>query len=275
VRIWLQIPPIDGSEAFGDTCGISTRKPAPLSIVVAGLLLGLFPSFLIAQESVEKTPRAASFESLMKTSMEARAEGDDLAAAEALAGAAKLQPGNADLHNAAGSHYFFAGKPKASVEQFDIAVELVPAREPHHWQRGISHYYAGMFEAGKRQFEIHREVNGNDVENSAFHFICVAKAESPETAAAQLIPVTGDSRVPMAEIMKMFAGELTPDEVVKAAGADKNHLCYAHLYAGLYLEALGKNEESLAHIQKAAIDYRQDHYMGKVAQVHYQLRTAE
>jgi hypothetical protein len=35
-----------------------------------------------------------------------------------------------------------------------------------------------------------RTVNPNDVENAAWHFLCVARAESPEKARAALLPVT-------------------------------------------------------------------------------------
>jgi len=57
--------------------------------------------------------------------------------------------------------------------------------------------------------------------------------------------------------------------------AKRNHLCYAHLYLGLYHEALGHEEKAKAHMLKAAVDYKMDHYMGKCAQVHVKLRGWE
>ncbi|NNC88790.1 MAG: hypothetical protein HKN82_10070, partial [Akkermansiaceae bacterium] len=44
------------------------------------------------------------------------------------------------------------------------------------------------------------------------------------------------------------------------------------LYLGLYHEALGEEAKAAAHMQKAAGDYKMDHYMGRVAQVHVKLR---
>ena len=66
-----------------------------------------------------------------------------------------------------------------SVDDFDRVAELRPDVEPELWQRGISQYYAGDFAACARQFETHRTVNAADVENAAWHFLCVAKRDDP------------------------------------------------------------------------------------------------
>jgi lipoprotein NlpI len=117
------------------------------------------------------------------------------------------------------------------------------------------------------------------VENAAWHFICVAKADGVEAARKVLIPISGDARVPMKEVHELFAGKGSEEAVLKAASTGdvaedvrQNHLCYAHLYLGLYFEALGEKEKAKTHMVKAATDYRMEHYMGKVAQVHVKLR---
>ena len=86
----------------------------------------------------------------------------------------------------------------------------------------------------------------------------------------------------MKEIHALFAGKGSVEVVIAAAKAGsngpavlRNHLCYAHLYLGLYFEALGKDQLAAEHMKLAAVDYQMDHYMGKVAVVHHQLRTAE
>ena len=78
----------------------------------------------------------------------------------------------------------------------------------------------------------------------------------------------------MKEVHALFAGTGTPEAVTDSAkagnpSADKlrHQLCYAHLYLGLYYEAIGEKEKSAKHIRLAAVDYKMDHYMGKVAQV--------
>ena len=176
-----------------------------------------------------------------------------------------------------GVDMFFEAKPKESVEAFDALLKLEPRAKPELWQRGLSLYYAGDFKGGREQFETHQTFNTNDVENAAWHFLCVARAESVEAARKALIPIEGDSRVPMKQVHQLFAGKAMPEEVLKAAetgeGNDlRNHRCYAHLYLGLYFEAVGDNAKAREHMVKAATDYKMDHYMGKVAQVHVKLR---
>ena len=185
----------------------------------------------------------------------------------------------AGLLQSRGVEHFFAGQAKASVADFDAFLKENPRRAPYHWQRGLSLYYAGDFDGSRKQFEIHQKVNSRDVENAVWHFLCVARLKGVETAREHFIPIEGDRRVPMAQIHQLFAGEGTPREViaaVQAAGGNasdkRDHLCYAHLYLGLYFEALGESNASLVHIKKAAVDYKMDHYMGKTAQVHWRLR---
>ncbi|MCX6857192.1 MAG: hypothetical protein NTV80_20065 [Verrucomicrobia bacterium] len=172
---------------------------------------------------------------------------------------------------------FYAAKPKESVAAFDQLIALVPDSKPQLWQRGLSLYYAGNFKAGREQFETHQTVNTVDVENAAWHFICVARAENVEAARKALIPIEGDTRIPMKQVHELYGGKATVDDVLKAAesgeGEDlKNHRCYAHLYLGLYFEAIGDEAKAKEHMVKAANDYQMDHYMGKCAQVHAKLR---
>lgn len=56
-----------------------------------------------------------------------------------------------------------------------------------------------------------------EVENAAWHFLCVARAELPEAARQQLLPVGPDARVPMREVYQMFLGRATPAQVLAAA----------------------------------------------------------
>lgn len=177
----------------------------------------------------------------------------------------------------AGVQAFFDAKPKESVAAFDQVVKLAPESKPQLWQRGLALYYTGQYKEGREQFETHQNVNSADVENAAWHFICVARAENVEAARKALIPIEGDTRVPMKEVHELFAGKGSVEAVLKAAetgdGDDlKNHRCYAHLYLGLYFEALGEDAKAKEHMIKAAKDYQMDHYMGKCAQVHVKVR---
>ena len=175
---------------------------------------------------------------------------------------------------------FFAAKPVESVAAFDKLIALQPAVKPQLWQRGLSLYYTGDFKAGREQFEVHQTVNGNDVENAAWHFLCSAKSDGVEAARKGFIPIEGDGRIPMAEVHELFAGKGSVEAVLKAAETGegeelRNHRCYAHLYLGLYFEATGDDVKAREHMLLAAHDYSMDHYMGRVAQVHVKLRGWE
>lgn len=176
-----------------------------------------------------------------------------------------------------GEQHFFDGEIAEAIADFDAVIALFPEQDPHHWQRGLAYYYAGEYAKGKAQFERHQTVNTQDVENAVWHFLCAVRAEggSVETARKDLIPIEHDSRVPMAQVHDLFAGRGTVEQVLEAAGDERNALCYAHLYLALYFEALGETEKSAEHIRKAAFDHSMDHYMGKTAQVHAKLRGIE
>jgi len=171
----------------------------------------------------------------------------------------------------------FAAQPVESARRFDQVVAAMPAAEPQLWQRGLALYYAERFADGVKQFDLHRTVNPNDVENAAWHFACAARLEGPQAARARLLPVGADARVPMTEIMQLYAGRCGPDAVLAAAeqgaaGARRNQQCYAHLYLGLFFEATGDATKARHHMTQAAGAFSMNHFMGTVAAVHCRLR---
>jgi lipoprotein NlpI len=169
--------------------------------------------------------------------------------------------------------HFEAGRIAESAADFDRIVQLDPTAAPYLWQRGIALYYAGRYDDCRQQFELHRTVNPNDVENAAWHFLCVARGESPARARAALLPVGPDPRAPMRQIYQMFRGAMPPEQVLRSAGAPAAAQFYARLYLGLYFEALGDRRRALEHITAAAADRYASAggYMHMVARVHLRL----
>jgi lipoprotein NlpI len=170
---------------------------------------------------------------------------------------------------------FENGRLAESAAAFDSLAKAAPDQVPYLWQRGIALYYVGRYEDCRRQFESHRTVNPNDVENAAWHFLCIARAESPAKARAALLPVGPDARVPMRQVYEMFRGTLTPEQVLAAAGAQPDAQFYGHLYLGLYFEALEMKDRALQHITIAAGDRFEPYggYMHMVARVHLRSLT--
>ena len=105
---------------------------------------------------------------------------------------------------------FAKGRITESVAAFDELARVAPAEAPYLWQRGIALYYAGRYKDCRAQFESHRKVNPDDVENAAWHFLCVARDESPSAARAALLPVGPDPRAPMREVSRCFGARSAP-----------------------------------------------------------------
>ena len=181
---------------------------------------------------------------------------------------------------AQGEEHFFAGRIRESLVEWDAQVKEQPASLAGHWQRGLALYYAGRYHDGRAQFEVHQKVNREDVENAAWHFLCVAKSESIAVARKLFIPITHDTRVPMKEIHALYAGQGRTEDVLQAAEAKagistaalNRQRCYAQLYLGLYHEALGDAFQARVHLLKAAALAPAANSMGQVAVVHCQVR---
>jgi lipoprotein NlpI len=193
---------------------------------------------------------------------------DRIGAAPAAARSQAAAPAQAILDRAMND--FASGRIDESIRGFDEVAKLAPRSAPQLWQRGIALYYARRYKDCRQQFEEHRQVNPNDVENAAWHFICVARGESVRIAREDLLPVGADPRVPMRQIYDMLRDSLSPEGVIAAAKTDPEALFFAHLYVGLYYEATGNKARALEHITEAAAERYATvgGYMHAVARVH-------
>lgn len=184
------------------------------------------------------------------------------------------QPKSANLYVMRGMVHFQAGDIDRSITDFDRSIELDPRSKPYLWQRGISLYYAERFKDGAEQFEVHRTVNGNDVENSVWHYLCVARDSSLEEARKKLIPSGGDPRPPMMEVLELFRGTKTVEDVLKVAeqvegGPRAKPLAkfYATLYVALHYESLGKSDLCRKYLEEC-LATGTGGYMADVARIH-------
>ena len=151
---------------------------------------------------------------------------------------------------------FMGGRVRASADGFDLLAEMMPQNVPRLWQRGVVLYYEGRFKECAKQFAAHRAVNPTDAENVAWHFVCVARAESPGKARESVLSIVPDARVPMRELYDLLRGVTTPERLLQAAmsAGTLEAEFDAHLYLGLYFEALGDTERTRIHITAAAAD---------------------
>jgi lipoprotein NlpI len=190
----------------------------------------------------------------------------------------KLEPKAIVALDRRGDAQLKLGNFKEAIEDFDAFLKERPKFAPDHWRRGIALYYAGRFKDGTAQFDLHRKVNPEDVENSAWHYLCNARANTPKKAREDLIPVTKDTRVPMKEVMELFAGKIKPADVLDAAEKAKlddedrkEARFYANLYVALFYESEGDAKKCLEHMTAAVEKYEIGHYMWDVAAIHLKL----
>lgn len=166
-----------------------------------------------------------------------------------------------------------SGKPKESLQYFDRYLKFEPDALPYLWQRGIAQYFAGSYQDGVKQFEVHRRVNPNDVENAAWHFLCLARADSFKKASELVLPAPGDPRIPMEEVLEMLKSDDTDlvkkriQSVPANTGERMRADFYGYFYLGLYADAKGEQAAALDWLKKSAAD-APHHYMGDIARVY-------
>ncbi len=207
---------------------------------------------------------------------------DNAAAAEAFTAVLKLDKTLIAAFDRRGDAQLKLGKFTEAVADYDAFLKENAKFAPEHWRRGIALYYAGKFEDGVKQFETHKTVNPEDVENAAWHYLCNVKGAGKEKSQKALIDVTQDTRVPMAEIQKLYAGKLKPEDVLAAAEKVKadtplgvSARFYANLYVGLWYDAEGDAKKVRAHLTDAVEKYKVPDYMWDVGNAHLLMLKAK
>ncbi|TWT84973.1 hypothetical protein CA13_64550 [Planctomycetes bacterium CA13] len=244
--------------------------------LVLGIVIGT--SVRAQEEFADNAPLPPSMPSVSASSLRAEAlralqEGDSaraVLAADAIVRQHGDEPRSIRL---AADIYLRSGKVTWAVRMFDRYLKAEPEQRPELWQRGIALCFAGDYEQAAEQFEAHRNVNPNDVENAAWHFLCIAKLKSFDDAKKNVLPAPGDRRVPMAEILAMFSSDDIASVDAKvtslAAGSDerKEAAFYGDLYQGIYADARGDSILAETLVTRAS-QHAPHNYMGDIARVY-------
>ncbi|HEV7280859.1 MAG TPA: hypothetical protein VGN57_11705 [Pirellulaceae bacterium] len=257
------------------TISLDRLRPSLVTFLVSGLVIA---AIACADEAT------TSRELLAQAQAEAE-RGESEAAVRTASEALKLDDSLAAAWYLRGRERFKLSQFQESVADFDRYVELMPQAASRQWERGIALYYAGEYAKGAEQFALYQTYHNADVENAAWHYLCVARAEGGEKGAGvekarrSLLPIENDRRVPMMEIYRLYQGEATPEDVLKAARAGEpgkeelaGRLFYARLYIGLYHEAASQHDLSRKYLLEAADEHAEtrtiNRYMYDVARVH-------
>lgn len=201
----------------------------------------------------------------------------------------QARPNDPQAYIRRGMVNFKLAKIDESIADFDRAETIEPRLLPYLWQRGLSYYYAERFEEGAKQFEVDLTVNAQDVEETVWRYLCIARFKGVTEARNSLLVVRNDPRLVMRSVYELYAGNCTADDVLATGEKEgKRGNFYSHLYLGLYYEAesgqepsaesssagLSSTTLSLArkYILQAVNEYPLDDYMWHLACVHQTLR---
>ena len=193
-----------------------------------------------------------------------------------------------DLHSRRGDAFFFRGKFSEAVADYEKVVELQPDRDTSFWQKGIAYFYAKRYKDAAKQFEIYHSFDNVDRENGIWRYLSQAKALGREKAREGLLKYEKDDREPFPDVYRLFAGEITGDDLLRRINEAKitpeqrqPRLFYAELYVGLNEFVEGRLESSERHLAKAVknewgpkASYGPS-YMWHVARVHRDLLVEE
>ena len=218
---------------------------------------------------------AQSISSLRAEALTALMKGDSKTAIEAADKIVRDYPNDTRAMRLSADIFLRAGKPLWAARMFNRYLEEEPGELPTLWQRGIALYFTGDHKDAAKQFETHRKFNPHDVENAAWHFLCVSKAKSFAAAKKNVLPAPNDPRVPMKEILEMLKTGDTDsvNERVNKTKVDtrerESAAFFGDFYLGLYADAQGDKDTAKKYMKRAAEDAPRN-YMGDVARVYDQ-----
>jgi lipoprotein NlpI len=230
---------------------------------------------------VEDEARNREAQTLLRSGAEALSSAKFEEAKKYATKVAELLPKNSRVQQRAAELLYLSGYASESIPVFDKANELDPSLLAKNWQLGIALATNGDFKRGAELFKSHREVNPDDVENSAWYYLCVAKSEGLEKAKSSVIPSRGDPRPPMMNVLKMLDGKETPEQVLEAAekagsNEEERNLArfYANLYVGLYFDSVDRKEDAVKYLKRSR-EFGIDGYMADTARVYLRTRFKE
>src|SRR5262249_46943154 len=201
-----------------------------------------------------------------------------------LTGQIEKAPKSVDFYSQRGDAYFFRGKFAEAVADYARMVELKPDLETSHWRKGIACFYAKRFRDAAKQFEIYHSFDNVDRENGIWRYLSQTKALGRDKAREGLLKYEKDDREPFPDVYRLFAGDITGDELLKKIRDAKisdqqrqQRLFYAELYVGLNEFVEGRLESAEQHLRLAAKNEWGSKagggpgYMWHVARVHHDL----
>lgn len=168
------------------------------------------------------------------------------------------KPAAVEGYSRRGDAYFFLGRFKEAVADYDKMIELDESQSASHWRRGIALFYAGRYKEAATQFENYHSFDQVDRENGIWRYLSQHRAYGREKAREGLLQYKKDDREPFPAVYRLFAGTMTADQILgEIAKADiskierEKRLFYAHLYIGLNDAVDGEIDQARLHLAAA------------------------
>lgn len=164
-------------------------------------------------------------------------------------------PNDVSLYSRRGDAQFFLGRYEEALADYNQMLVLSPQLAASHWRRGIAAWFAGEYETGAEQFGSYHTFDAVDRENGLWKFLCDVRHSDVEAARVQMLIYQEDDRASLPDVYRMYAGEMTPDELlaaIRTGGFDEadldRRLFYAELYVGFYFWVLDDAEQAREHL---------------------------
>ncbi|MEI6712313.1 MAG: hypothetical protein WCO60_01075 [Verrucomicrobiota bacterium] len=221
----------------------------------------------------------------------AQVPADEIAALKAretaLSESLKATPSSVQTLSNRGDIRQFMGQFADAVSDFERMIALDPTQDAPHWRLGIAYYFAGSYQKAARQFEKYHAFDGRDRENGVWKFMSQAKGEGLEAARKEMLSYERFDREPFPALYDMFAGKITPEEVIKHITSNhleeqKQVVFFAKYYVGVYLTLTGQTAKGLAYINESVALFTPatagqggPGYMWQVARLHAGILKSE
>ena len=172
--------------------------------------------------------------------------------------AIEANPKAINAYSRRGDALFFLGNFDDAVADYDEMLKLDESLANSHWRRGIALFYAGRYKDAAAQFESYHSFDQVDRENGIWRYLSQYKAHGREKAREGLLKYEKDDREPFPAVYKLFAGTITPEDILKDIGKAsisdderQKRLFYAHLYIGLNAAVEGDAKTAQKHLSES------------------------
>ena len=202
-----------------------------------------------------------------------------------LTNAITATPRETDLYSRRGDRHLFLGRFADAVTDFEKEISLDATRDAPHWRLGIAYYFAGQFAKSAGQFAKYHAHDNRDRENGLWKMLGDAKVIGLERARRAMLPYTRFDREPFPTLYEMFAGTKTTAAFLadlrdRKLADNPRVMFFAHYYAGLNEELLGRRTEAITLLREAVANpwgrtaEGGPAYMWQAARLHYETLSA-